>query len=237
MADTYPNAPLARTIFQARFPGETAVDLALPRIQAGLRRTLPKLFVPAAVVGVPPATQPLLFKSPDESESVEIALNSFAYTTNRYPGYAKFREDVLANARIFSEAVPEVEKLNRVGLRYINRIPILRSSKTASIPLKDYLNVGLELPDSIPGANLTELNSAFTVQMDGGQLKVVLQIEAGSSPAEPEVLVLDFDFGQLGDLHIAQLDVYLDRAHEHTKRVFTDLIAPEYFPVMRGELQ
>ena len=83
MADTYPNAPLARTIFQARFPGETAIDLARPRIQAGLRGTFPKLFVPAAVVGVPPATQPILFKSQDESASVEIALNSFAYSTNR----------------------------------------------------------------------------------------------------------------------------------------------------------
>jgi len=237
MPDIYKNAPLARAIFQARFPGELAIELARPRIQAALRGSFPKLFVANAVVGVAPAIQPYLFKSPDESESIEIALNSFAYTTTRYPGYARFRETVLTHARIFSEAVPEVGKLNRVGLRYINRMPILRESKAAAIPLRAYLNVGLELPTSIPGANLTELNSAFTVQMDGGQLTVVLKIEEGAGPAEPEVLVLDFDFGQLEHLHIRDLELYLDRAHDHTKRVFTDLIAQDYFPVMRGELQ
>jgi len=237
MPDIYKNAPLARAVFQARFPGELAIELARPRIQAALRGAFPKLFVPNAVPGVAPATQPYLFKSSNESESFEIALNSFAYTTTQYPGYARFRQIVLAHARIFSDAVPEVEKLNRVGLRYINRMPILRESKAAAIPLRDYLNVGLELPASIPGANLTELNSAFTVQMDGGQLRVVLKIEEGAGPAEPEVLVLDFDFGQLEDLHIRNLELYLDRAHDHTKRVFTDLIAQEYFPVMRGELQ
>jgi hypothetical protein len=51
------------------------------------------------------------------------------------------------------------------------------------------------------------------------------------------VLVLDFDFGQLENLHMRHLDEYLDRAHTHTKQVFTDLISHEYFPVMRGELQ
>ena len=99
------------------------------------------------------------------------------------------------------------------------------------------MTVGLDLPASIPEANLTELNSAFTVRPASGSLKVVLRVEDGPSAAEPERLVLDFDFSQLDDLRLDGLADYLDVAHEQTKRVFTGLISERYLPVMRGETQ
>jgi uncharacterized protein (TIGR04255 family) len=235
--DIYANAPLAQAICQARFPGELAVEVARPKIQGVVRSALPKLYVPIATPGEAPAMQPYVFKSRDESETLAVAVNSFAFTTTKYAGYAEFRENVLRYVGVFSTAVPEVDTLNRLGLRYINRMPILRESKLAALPLRDYLNVSLQLPASIPGVNLSELNIAFSVQMDSGNLKVMLRVEEGSGPAEREVLVLDFDFAQVGpDLRMGNLATYLDRAHAQTKRVFTDLIADKYWPVIRGEL-
>lgn len=235
MSEQFPHAPLVRAIFEVRFPGETAVDLAKPRLQRELRASLPHLLVPKVKLDVAVALQPFIFSTEDQSEAFQVALNSFAYSTGKYPGYVLFKERVLGLARVFSETVPEVQKLNRVGLRYINHMPILRESKAAAIPLQDYLTVGLNLPPSIPGANLTELNSAFTVRLGPGSLKVMLKVEAGPSAAEPERLVLDFDFSQLDDLRLSALADYLDAAHEQTKRVFTDLISDKYLPVMRGE--
>src|SRR5258705_11013665 len=120
MFDTYQHAPLVQTIFQIRFPGELAIETARPRIQAALRRDLQKLSVPQAAPVVALALQAYVFKSDDDSETVEIALNSFTYTTTRYPGYQPFRGRVIEFSRVFTQNVPEVQKLNRVGLRYVN---------------------------------------------------------------------------------------------------------------------
>ena len=236
MSEQYPHAPLVQAICEVRFHGETAIESARPRIQKELRDSLPLLFVPKAKPDVAVALQPYVFMATDQTEQFHCALNSFAYITKRYSGYAKYRERLLGLARQFSEIVPEVQELTRVGLRYINHIPILRESKEAAIPLEDYLTVGLKLPPSI-GATLTQLESTFTVRLAAGTLKVMLRVEEGASAVGPERLVLDFDFAQLDDLQMTRLPEYLDVAHEQTKRVFTDLVSDRYLPVMRGNTQ
>jgi uncharacterized protein (TIGR04255 family) len=236
MSETFKNAPVVAVIFQLRFAGESVVEIARPRIQQALRPELPKLFVPTCVPGEAPALQPYSLRAADESEAVDLAVNSFAYVSKRYQGFNGFRQSFEKFYRVFSQHV-EIHSLHRVGLRYINHIPVLRESATAAIPLEDYVKVGFKLPSGIPGANLTQLDSTFTVRVDEGSLRLSLQFQKLDTPKQDEVLVLDFDFSLTEDLQVDRVPEYLTRAHEHTKRIFLEMIADKYLPVMKGEDQ
>jgi uncharacterized protein (TIGR04255 family) len=235
MSELFANAPLTQAILEARFAGETAIEIARPSIQQAIKAELPNLFVPRAVVAEAPALQPYVFRSADYSESFEIAINRVNYVANAYRGYADFKQRALHFLDIFKRHVPQVTNLNRVGLRYINHIPMLRESPDSPMQLGDYVNIGLTLPLSIPESKLSEMNSVFSVALEGGILKVVLKNELPKTTAEGERLILDFDFVQHENLVIDRLADYVDTAHTHTKRVFMDLVSQKYFPVMRGE--
>lgn len=236
MSELFPNAPLALAVLEARFAGEMAIEMARPAIQRELKSELPILLVPKAVVGLAPALQPYAFQAIDKSETFEIAINRVNYTATVYRGYADFKNKALHFVEIFMRHVPQVTSLNRVGLRYINHIPMLRTSPDAPMQLNDYVNIGLTLPASIPDTNLTGVDTVFSVDMGSGTLKVVLKNEVSKVPRESEILILDFDFyQQQKDLVIDRMAQYLDTAHTHTKQVFIDLISDKYLPVMRGE--
>jgi uncharacterized protein (TIGR04255 family) len=207
--------------------------MARAAIQERVRDELPKLFVPRATPNVAPALQHYEFRAEDESEGIALALNSFYYYTKRYEGYATFRHRFGHFYRMFSDEV-HIHKLNRAGLRYINHIPVLRPSPESAVPLADYLNVGIKVPAPLAEANLTELNSVFTIRLDQGSLRLLLKLEKLDEPGGREVLVLDFDFGQSDGLAVDRVDHHLDVAHTHTKRIFLELISERYLPVMRS---
>ena len=84
---------------------------------------------------------------------------------------------------------------------------------------------------------MTQLDSTFTVRMDEGSLRLALQFQKLDTPKQDEVLVLDFDFSLTEDLQVERVQEYLTRAHEHTKRIFLEMISDKYMPVMKGEEQ
>ena len=117
---------------------------------------------------------------------MDLAINAFTYYTSRYDGFASFRDRVFSYLRVFSAFV-RIHRLTRVGLRYINHIPILRTGPGEGIPLTDYLNVGLQLPEHIGAASLTELNTAFTLKLERGQLRILIRHEKVQDPPAREV--------------------------------------------------
>jgi uncharacterized protein (TIGR04255 family) len=231
MSEIFPNAPLKEAVFQLRFAGELSVEVGRAKIQAAVRSDLPKLYVPRAAVGVAPSLQPVEFRSEDEAEMIGLALNSFSYHSKHYPGFATFRQRFGKFWGVFSEHIA-VTRLTRAGLRYINHIPALRPSEHAPIPVQDYLNVGFRLPTGIEG-DLTSLNMAFVVRLEEGMLRIALEHKRVEAPPS-EILVLDFDFAQHEDLRVGDVDEYLNRAHQHTKRIFLELVSERYLAVMRS---
>jgi uncharacterized protein (TIGR04255 family) len=231
MSEVFPNAPLREAVFQVRFTGELAVEVARAQIQTRLRADLPKLYVPQSAPGVALALQPVQLRSQDESEMIGLAINSFSYHSKTYKGYSKFEERFRRFWAVFTEYV-HPSRLTRVGLRYVNHIPILRQSETAPIPVSDYLNVAFQMPPTIAG-DLTHLNTVFVVRMEEGVLRIVMEHKKVEAP-ESEILLLDFDFAQQDNLEVSRIDEYLERAHRHTKRIFLELISPKYLTVMRS---
>ena len=226
----YPNSPIAEVVFELRFAGEPAIECRRDEYYATIRRDFPKVGVPNVEMGAPPALQPYHFKSDDDSETVMVAINRFAYSTTRYPGFAKFRPRALALAMVFCERYA-IGGLNRMGLRCVNVIPFVRDA--GRIPWQQYFTIRMNLPADAFDC-LTNASFAYEAKCDVGT--ITTRIACVRSATADEAFLLDFDFARTEGVTAARLAEALQEAHDHTKRVFEEIVSEQYKAVMRGEV-
>jgi uncharacterized protein (TIGR04255 family) len=226
----YPNSPLEAVVFEIRFPGEPAIECHRDQFFTDARNEYPRVFVPTVRAGTASALSPYKFQREDESSSLMTAMNLFAYQTTEYPGYARFRHEALKWVRVFGSRF-NLARLNRTGLRYTN---IIRYTPGEQFPVTSYLDVAVRL-GVVESANFERFSlSAVIPTASGGMLTVQIR-EVVSDTDEPAIL-LDFDYALQGvDLHIDNVEKYLDDSHAETKRLFEGLLTPTYRSFIRGE--
>ncbi|MBI5366501.1 MAG: TIGR04255 family protein [Planctomycetes bacterium] len=230
----YPNAPLSETTSELHFPGEPAIECHRDEIYAAVRRELPEVHVPTSLPQQAPALQHYKFTNAEGTRYISIAINSLAYTTKRYPGFAGFKEEALACLTGIGKRF-QLDGLTRVGLRYINIIPFARRDHT--VPLSDFLKVRVELPgeDAAPPA---EIAIALAKPCGDGTLTTRLESLRSSDKAR-EAILLDFDFALASEkspLKFAKIADYLDAGHAYTKAHFESLITERYRKSMTEEV-
>ena len=228
--DVYPSSPLAEVVFELRFPGEPAIECRRDEYYKAIRRDFPKVWVPNAEVGKPPALQPYQFKSEDDGETVVVAINRFAYSTKQYAGFPKFKPRAMRLAKGFCQQFG-IRKLNRMGLRYINIVPFVRDA--GRIPWQQYFTIRMNLP-SVAFDCLTNVNFAYEAECDAGT--ITTRIACVRSGTADEAFVLDFDFAKTEGVTAAKLSAAIQEAHDHTKHVFQEIVSNQYKAVMRGEV-
>ncbi len=227
----YVNSPLVQTVFEIRFPGEPAIECHRDEFFARIRDEFPNVGVPNTEPGKPIALQPYHFKSQDGSETVMVALNRFAYATQRYPGFRAFEPKALNLTQQFCKQF-KIDRLTRTGLRYINLIPFLREGRV--IPWKMYFTVDLTLPATSPD-DFMNVDLAFEARCAKGVIKT--RIACGkTADASKELFLLDFDFAKTDRLTTRKLRTYIKESHDHTKKVFEGIVSDSYKAVMRGEV-
>jgi len=226
----YPNSPLAEVVFELRFPGEPAIECRRDEYYATIRRDFPKVWVPNAEIGKPPALQPYQFKTDDDAETLMVAINRFAFSTKRYGGVAKFRPQALALAKGFCERFA-IRELNRMGLRYINIVPFVRDA--GRIPWQQYFTIRMNLPAHAFDC-LTNVNIAYEAKCGTGS--ITTRIACVRSGKADEAFLLDFDFAKTEGATTAALSAAIQEAHDETKRVFQEILSDQYKAVMRDEV-
>jgi uncharacterized protein (TIGR04255 family) len=230
MAFVYKNAPLVESAFEARFLGDLSIETKRDQFQKALKKDFPKLYVPNATIGKAPALQHYQFRKEDDSAKVMLAVNSFAYSCSRYPGFDTYKRDVEGIWKIFSDLF-DVPSFTRLGLRYVNHLPIIRDERGA-IPLSRYITANLKVTESFPSDTVRELNFTTLSEMSGGELRLLL--ENNKREQGLEILVLDLDFSRTGSIERNERGAFIDEAHGEIERVFVSLISDDYKQIMEG---
>ena len=229
MSDSpYPNAPVREVVFEIRFPGEPAVECRRDRLFERVRDEFPDVFVPAQTrpeVGHA-ALLPYKFAASDGSRSLLCALNLFAYSSTRYPGFTPFRDEALRWLREFQTDVP-LRRLIRTGLRYVNMIPLMPDS-----PLHELLAIQLSLGSYSPEA-LRNVSLSLEIPRSGGTLNMRL---GPAATTDGPLLILDFDYVKTADLEFDHLADYLQESHDETKALFESLVTERYRAYLQGEV-
>jgi len=228
----YKNAPLIETVFEIRFPTEPAIECNRDKLYKKIRNIYSKVLVPGVIPGKAIALEPYRFESADGNNGIMLSIDKFAFYCKKYEGFNFFKKETMRLFSIFKELF-EIQKFKRAGLRYINVIPFVRENDI--IPIENYLNIKIVLPNSIP-TDFKNLSLIFVSQTkQGGSLTTRIE-PAISHDKKQEGIILDFDYAQEGDLYFSQVDKYLEESHNNTKYIFERLIADSYKKVMRGEV-
>lgn|GEM_PF-7064495 len=226
------NSPLVQAALEITFAREPCVLTRIDEYYNFIREEYSALWVPNAQLGVAPALQPWEFKNQSGKRSVGISVNSFKYHVDDYIDYDDFRQNALPLAQRFFDMFG-IQRMNRLATRYVNNIALLRLPEQP-LRLKNYLNIGIDLPSIIDGSSLEDIHLQFSSRQADSQVVVNLHHQA-SQPGVIESLVLVLDCARVDDVFAENLPNDLDKVHERTEDCFAAIAAEPYMNYMRGD--
>jgi len=238
-----PNSPLAQVSCEIRFHGELALYEAWGRFQREVRAEFPKLFVPVAANGIPPLTQPARLVSTDGADSLLLAINSFAYSTERYQDFPTFREKFLRMRDIFCRHATLTD-LTRFGLRYINILP--PSGDDGMLGNRIHPCLTLELTGLAAPAGPWTNQPQIVVERTAGRFTlraallsaVPVGLPGGAGMSVPLGLLpgvqLDLDCYLNNPGPVQGVAALLDEAHAAIDAAFFGMITSEYHGYLKG---
>jgi uncharacterized protein (TIGR04255 family) len=228
--EIYPKQPLDEVVCEIRFPNNLAIEcnrhLFYDKIQDAYPSIVPVKFVHNREL----PTTTYRFDKTDGSAGIMLSMNKFSYYEKQYRGHIKFIDEFLRLSKILGNTY-KLDKINRLGWRYINVIPFVR--ERGFIPISDFIDFKI----SAEGISneFENLRILFVSKAENGS--ITTRLESIQRPKDnQEALLLDFDFGMTENLCFSEMSSYIKKAHGQTKELFENFITPEYREVLRGEV-
>lgn len=178
------------------------------------------------------APQRLQLKRPDKTAIVQVGPDILVVNhLAPYPLWENFRSLIL---RIFSEYIDlygDFTLLSRIGLRYINQIPISPEGFEISrfITLEPNLTGVIDRP-------LSSFHQRYDLSYES--LKAVLIHQTGINETQEGefaiILDLDFNSQEVDTLkEISEIEKWLDEAHQHLYEAFRASLNPAYYQLLK----
>lgn len=148
-----------------------------------------------------------------------------------YPSFEEYRDLILLVLDAY-QSVAEPGPPTRVGLRYINHIPVSKPEETIS----DYLNLGISYPESLPHAS-QELSARILFPYPPtGTLSLAAAFPSRiGQGALGALLDLDFFLAEPASMELGKFSGWLNDAHGIIYRTFIAMITKQIMRQMRGE--
>lgn len=232
LKEVFLNNPLREVAFEIRFPMNLRVMCGIYEVQELLKDDYPEVSREETKSLDTPTEITYVFSNPERSRTVRVGEDRFAVSFTRYESFEEFKAQALGYSKRFCN-MHNIEQLNRVGLRYINNIPIPIEGNNVSLNryVTPYLN------DTLVQSNLL---NRFAVQLVMRIDDFLLQVHSGLV-IEPEMLnqgnvvyILDLD-AFIGKTKAEELSGLLDRFHHRVQIEFLSHITEEYKEQMRRQ--
>lgn len=214
MAESYPRPPITETVIEFRLKthaSQSTVEKARKAIGKSYARseelkelklqfdtTTERTSVDSAFAGT-------RLYSADGADIVWVKPNGISISRLApYCGWEKFREHARGAWEKWREIVG-ARQLDRIGLRYINRIDIPVSEKTGAVRIEDYLRLTPSYPDP------DQRFYMFAIQTQIAVDPYRMTVNTGSAPStliDHLSYLLDLDLFQEGELPLKDEDVW-----------------------------
>ena len=114
--------PLTSASIEIRFPGDARIDSLRGLFQQAIRNEFPLLFLPRLEAGDFPSLLDYRFSNEARTRSLDVALHSFVYTSEVYPGWHSFLKEFLGYWHLLDTELT-ISDYTRIAIRYENRFP------------------------------------------------------------------------------------------------------------------
>lgn len=230
VSEIYPNSPLIEVVCELRFPTELSIDCRKDTFYDKIRKAYPVILIPEKNRGLSASIPPYRFENKARTSGIIIGIDRFSYYEKEYTGHKRFINEFLRIFDLLNDLF-HIQKLTRLGWRYINIIPFSREN--GMIPVKQFLNLIVQPPNGY-SEQFENLSVMFMSKVRDGS--VTTRVEAIIKEADQqEALLLDFDFAMTEKLFPSKLNRRVNNAHRQTRHLFELLITEQYRQYLRGE--
>lgn len=228
--DIYINSPLKEVVFEIRFPGCLSIETKKDIFYDKFKIQYPNIYVPRVVnPGVAIALEPYRFEKEDGSSGIMLSINKVGYFCKKYKGFKYFKKEVI-NIYSHLQDIFKINKINRIGLRYINIIPFLRENDL--IPVNKFLNIDLNISNKISN-EIHNLSLVMVSKIPTGS--ITTKIESFKTINNQEAILLDFDYAVLDNPKPSNIGKILNKSHKEVHEIFESIITSEYRKFINGE--
>jgi uncharacterized protein (TIGR04255 family) len=242
------NSPLQIVALELRFPEAILLPEDMKTIRRGLAEHYPLpgtehgIAIELGAQGMRPqqATQRQIYRSRDESHQVGLTPTALVLEARGGTQYEGF-EHVLERWLVALDAVQpaaEIENQLRLGLRYVNQLPVEDASPGVAA-LVGRVNPTLLSPFGADGFDFVVTNSFEELRLQNEHGKATLRhgLQVAEGSPTPGVYVLDIDFYDdvLSDFdrdrHVEQLTLF----HSQVWRIFRWSLTEDEYARMQPE--
>lgn len=231
--DLLENAPLLEAVCEFRVLPASAPDVTLPGVlYEKLKEAFPNKEAPrpGASIGVliqPLPTMPILsspmlypvrFRSADSLDIVQV--DALAVSVHRTPPYDGWDAYLSRISRVWDayQEIVDVSLIDRVGLRYINRIPV---EKSIHLDASAFLTITPGLPAALSGRGVSDFFHRYILTYDRPRGSLILQSGVQIVSPNDVGVVLDLDFGFSPQMpQLADMQTSLASAHDVVENAF-----------------
>ena len=234
MGREYDNPPIIEAVCEFRLPPDTQWDLTIPglvfeEVRSGFpnreQRLVQKLEVSRAGQRIDQrmrTEERVVFLTEDRKTFIQLGPNLLAINQLKpYPIWEQFKSSIEKSFGALRNVV-SLKSLERIGLRYINRIEIPETEPN----LRDYLefrpSLGKSLPNTIESLNLGCVFS-FSDHRDSCRVQLT---NAASDVPKTSCFILDIDYflAQPKTIAVTEAMQWLENAHAKVEDLFEGCI-------------
>ncbi len=234
MGRKYENPPLIEAVCEFRLTPDTAWDLTIPgllyenikeRFPRREQRLIHELEITTGPEGIQQqvrTSERIFLFAKDDRMFVQLGPRLVAINCLKpYPTWDGYKPEI---KRVFESLnqIIEIRGLQRIGLRYINRIDIPGSS----IKLEDYFEFYLFLGPRLPQAIASFIGGSEFIYANGRDRCRVQLMSAPPMVPQTSSFTLDIDYflSQAKGVEVQRAITWVEEAHDYVEEVFEGCI-------------
>ncbi|MBA7555098.1 hypothetical protein ES705_47748 [subsurface metagenome] len=227
LKEFFPNNFLIRVAFEIRFPADLTMKDNISNFQGKIKENFP-VYEERYTMKFPvqdTAKGNLInyaFKNDiNESEIYLNAYSSFGFGTKKYPGFKNFLNIFLDNVKIFKDMF-KIESTTRLGMRYINSIPLEKDKQKSNTLKNNYFDFCLTEDQKYDFENQYEIHKQLIFQK--GQQKFYDVIIDLDNSYKEKILIKE---------DLKELESRIFDLHNLIKIKFFEIIKEEFLELLK----
>lgn len=237
LSESFPKNFLESVAFEVRFTPLLAIQESIPEFQKRIRKRYPlmgkgyAIQLPFPGSSFQAETSEWVFSSKDGVKQIKAAFDKFIFIAKEYDNHKAFRNDSLEIISILAD-LTEIDSYSRVGMRYINQIPIAGQCD----PLEEVLRLFNPTIDKtrISSDKPFKFSSEFRIRSE--ESIIICSRNSYQETVERGWLyVIDVDSFTEDDVKHSSLPKIEQNLHDFALKEFHNRIKDEFVALLRGE--
>jgi len=226
LGEVFPANPIREVDFEIRFAPRLRVQAEMWRFQESVVTEYADVALESAILPNGTTLGVTVFQNQAKARLIKVSPQNMALAFSAYANFEEFKDEVLKRSDEFCK-IFGVTSLTRVGLRYVNEIP-LPTQQSGS--MTRYVRP-LVAFDRIPLDTVQQ----FALQMSATAGNHMVLVRTAMLVGPIRTYILDIDAYTEIVKQASEIGALLDQFHDTAQRFFLDHVTDEYKQVMRAK--